>query len=67
MNEMELSDELVAQWVAHEAAANGIVEKTPGGYMFYGDRNDYRIRFVAERVSRSDTIRLREGYELGYD
>jgi hypothetical protein len=62
---MELSPALVAQWIAHEAVANGILEKTPTGFYFQGDRNNFRIEITAIPVST--TLREREDYELGYD
>lgn len=65
MNEVELSPVLVAQWIAHEAVANGIIEKTPTGFFFQGDRHNYRIEITATPVST--TLREREDYDLGYD
>lgn len=67
MNEVQLSAELISNLIAQEAVACGIIDKTPEGYIFRGDKNDYRITIQANRMDQRSTTRLREGYDLGYD
>lgn len=58
---MELSPDLVAREVAHEAVASGIITKTATGYVWHGDKQDWIITITARRKTDSkDAKRLRE-------
>jgi len=62
----DLNETLVAEWIANEAVAENIIQAAPGGYVFYGDRNDYYIEIKALRIK--STQRLSEpAVDLGYD
>lgn len=67
MNESSLSAELIARWIGDEAVANGIIEKTPEGYVFEGNSGTWRITISATLNKKHDTKRIREGIDLGYN
>lgn len=67
MNEMELSGDLVAREVAHEAVACGILVKTAGGYLWRGDKHDWIVTISAHKAENKPTRRIREEETLGYN
>lgn len=62
---MSLEEELIAKWISEEAAAEQIIQRTEGGYVYHGQQNDYIVEVKAFRVSKER--RLIEDDELGYN
>lgn len=68
MNEMELSPELVAREIAHEAVAEGILTTSPDGYLWHGDKHDWIITITARRKTDTKNLkRIREEDDRGYN
>lgn len=62
---MSLEEELIAKWISEEAAAEQIIQRTEGGYVYHGQQNDYIVEVKAFRVNKER--RLIEDDELGYN
>lgn len=62
---MNLEEELIAKWISEEAAAEQIIQRTEGGYVYHGQQNDYIVEVKAFRINKQR--RLIEDDELGYN
>lgn len=64
---MSLEEQLVARWISEEAAAEQIIQRTEGGYVYHGNKNDYIIEVKAFRVSKDTRRLIEDDDERGYN
>ena len=46
---MSIEEQLIAQWILREAAAEQIIRHNGEGYVFDGDRNEYWVEVTVLR------------------
>ena len=51
---MSIEEELIAQWILREAAAEQIIRHDGEGYVFDGDRNEYWVEVTVLRKGAVD-------------
>lgn len=59
MNAETLNEGLVARWIADEAVASGILSRESESYVFYGDKNDFKVEIKVFTLPKR-TVRLVE-------